>query len=125
MEEEKKTEGKLAEEESEKPLEKMTVKDLREIAKDIPGVAGVHAMKKQELLDLIREYRGIEEEKPAKKREKGSGKISLTLKEMKEKIARLRDEKAAARDARDRKKVDILRRRINRLKKETRKVVKG
>jgi len=124
MEEEKKTEEKQAEQ-SEKPLEKMTVKELREIAKDIPGVAGVHAMKKQELLDLIREYRGLEEEKPAKKREKGSAKISLSLKEMKEKIARLREEKAVARDARDRKQVDILRRRINRLKKETRKVVKG
>ena len=37
----------------EKPLEKMTAPELREIAIKLPGVAGVHAMKKGELLALI------------------------------------------------------------------------
>ena len=46
--------------ELEKPIEKMTVKDLRELAKDIPGVTGVTAMKKEELLTLLREEWGID-----------------------------------------------------------------
>ena len=35
---------------TEKPLEKMTVKALREMAKDIPEITGVHGMKKDELI---------------------------------------------------------------------------
>jgi hypothetical protein len=30
-----------------KPLEKMTVTDLREMAKEIPEISGVHGMKKR------------------------------------------------------------------------------
>jgi cell division protein FtsX len=41
-------------EEKEKPLDKMTAKELREMAKEIPGVAGVHAMKKEQLLEVIK-----------------------------------------------------------------------
>ena len=53
--------------EEEKPLDKMTAPELREIAREIPGVDGVHAMKKQELLAVIKEARGIKDEEPAKK----------------------------------------------------------
>ena len=35
----------------EKPLDKMTVKELREIALEIPDLKGVHGMNKQDLLD--------------------------------------------------------------------------
>jgi hypothetical protein len=49
-------------EKKEKPLEKMTAKELREIALEIPEIEGVHAMKKEELLAAIREARGAEEE---------------------------------------------------------------
>jgi hypothetical protein len=49
-------------EDTEKPLEKMTVKALREIAKEIPEITGVHGMKKEELLVAINEVRGVKEE---------------------------------------------------------------
>ena len=54
--------------EKEKPLDKMTVKELRTIALEIPNLTGVHAMKKDQLLRVIKETRGITEEKPLKKR---------------------------------------------------------
>ncbi len=45
----------------------MTVLELREIAKEIPDVTGVTAMKKDQLLLIIKKHRGIEEEKPGTK----------------------------------------------------------
>ncbi len=45
-----------------KPLEKMTVKDLRAMALNIPGITGVHAMKKEELIAEIKEAKGITDE---------------------------------------------------------------
>jgi len=105
---------------SAKELNRMTVKDLREMAKDIPGVAGVHAMKKDEVLAIIKEYRGITDEEPVKKAKK---KIAMSKQELKAEILRLREEKQKARENRDRQAVDVLRRRINRLKKRSRKIV--
>ena len=43
----------------EKPLEKMTVKDLREMAKEMPEIVGVHGMKKDELISAIKKVKGI------------------------------------------------------------------
>ena len=54
---------------SEKPLEEMTVKKLREIAKAIPGVTGFSVMRKEELLAAIYEARGIEKEIKEERRE--------------------------------------------------------
>ena len=52
----------MAEKETkEKPLDKMTVKELREIAKDIPEITGVHGMNKSELLDAVKKAKGIVE----------------------------------------------------------------
>ena len=48
-------------ESKEKPLEKMTVKALREMAKEIPEISGVHGMKKEELIVAINEVRGVKE----------------------------------------------------------------
>ena len=45
---------------TDKPLEKMTVKALREMAKEIPEITGVHGMKKEELIVAINEVRGVE-----------------------------------------------------------------
>jgi len=109
----------------EKPLDKMTVKELKEIAIRIPGLEGVTAMKKEELVAVIKEERGIEEEKPEKKKKKKVSKTELSVKELKGKILELREEKRAAREANDRHRIDILRRRINRLKKRTRKTMQG
>lgn len=120
----KENEIKEKENKEEKTLDKMTVSDLKAIAKEIPGVTGVTAMKKEELLTIVKEHRGIEEEKPEKKKEK-KGISKLNIKQLKEKIAGLRMEKKAARESNDRHMIDILRRRINRMKKQTRKLVQS
>jgi hypothetical protein len=44
-----------------KALEKMTVKDLREMAKDMPEISGVHGMKKEELIVAIKDVKGIKD----------------------------------------------------------------
>ncbi|MGD9031664.1 MAG: Rho termination factor N-terminal domain-containing protein [Desulfobacteraceae bacterium] len=109
----------------EKPLDKMTAKELREVAAQIPDVEGAHAMKKEQLLEVIKRARGIKEEAPAEKREKRGVEKDPRIREFKQKIILLQQEKEAARAARDRKKLDVLRRRINRLKKRTRKVAQA
>lgn len=111
--------------EFEKPLEKMTAPELKEVAMEIPGLAGVHAMKKDDLIDVIKEYYGIEEEVPAKGKKKKAEKRAASVKELKAKIIQLREKKEEARATKDRKNIEILRRRINRLKKQTRKVAQG
>ena len=100
----------------EKPLEKMTTPELKEVAAKIPGVTGVTAMKKDELIALIKEYRGIVDEEPKKVE---SSKIS----QLKKKIVVLKAAKTTAQNEKNKKEVDILRRRINRLKKMTKKAV--
>jgi len=105
----------------EKPLDKMTVVELREfaMAKDL-GISGVHAMKKEDLLPLIKEALGIKEEEPVAKAV-GKGTVAA----MKQNIVRLKEEKRTAIASKDKKKVNVLRRRINRLKKRSKKVAKG
>lgn len=117
--EEKVDKAKQKFEEIGKPLEKMTAIELREVAVHIPGITGAHAMKKEDLLREIKAAWGIEDEEPVKK--KKATKSGLTVKELKEKIVDFKDQKKSAREANDKKKVDVLRRRINRLKKQTRK----
>jgi protein-arginine kinase activator protein McsA len=105
----------------EKPIDKMTVVELREfaLAKDL-GISGVHAMKKEELLPAIKEALGIKDEEPAVKVvDKG------TVEAMKQKIVRLKEEKRTAIASKDKKKINVLRRRINRLKKRSKKVAKA
>jgi hypothetical protein len=98
----------------EKALEKMTVKDLREIAKDIPEIVGVHGMKKEELIAAIKQARGIEDE-PLKKTDASVAGIKKRIKEFKGK-------RQAALEANDRKKATIYKRRISRLKKKSRRL---
>lgn len=121
--------GVKKEKNEEKPLEKMTVVELREIAKEIEGITGVHAMKKDDLLAAIKEERGITDQKAekaeAKKEPKKGKKGPLSTKQIKRKVFELRKEKADARQAKDKSRVDVLRRRINRLKKMTRKAAQG
>ncbi len=95
-------------------LEKMTATELREMALGIQGLAGVHAMKKEELVAAIKKAKGIKDEEGVKA--KGSESQGL-----KQKIAFLRKEREEARAAKNRTKVSILRRRINRLKKRSKK----
>ena len=111
---------KAPEAEKEKPLDKMTAKELREVALGIQGISGVHAMKKEELLAVIKEARGIVDEAPIKKKKKI--KKEIDAKALKAKAAKLLEEKRALPTSGSRKKRNVLRRRINRLKKQSRKV---
>ena len=97
----------------EKPLDKMTAVELREVAKKIPEISGVHAMKKAELLEAIKKDRGIEDEKVTP----SSSKAALTIKK---KIQALKIDRQAALEAKDKKMATIYRRRISRLKKKSR-----
>ena len=122
MEEEVKNEEKTEKTQEAKPedlqdlkarLEKMTATELREVGLGIEGLAGVHAMKKEELLAAIKKAKGIKEEEPLKPKGSAAGGL-------KQRIALLRKEKEEARVAKNRTKVSVLRRRIHHLKKKTR-----
>jgi len=105
----------------EKPLDKMTVKELRAIALECPRTTSVHDMKKEELIACIKEARGIKDEEPVNKR-RDSAKLQTRL-DLKSTIRNLKEEKISAREKKERKRVDFLRRRISRLKKQTRRIV--
>jgi hypothetical protein len=107
--------------EEEKPLDKMKSPELGGIVNEISGVTGAHAMKKDELVGIVKESRGIKDEEPEKKEKKKAPKINYNLKELKEKVGLFRKEKEEAQKTGDRHRLNILRRRINRLKKMTRK----
>jgi len=96
----------------EKPLEKMTVTDLREMAKEIPEISGVHGMKKEELIATIKKSKGIVDE-PVKK-------ADVSLVEIKKKIKTIKAQREAAIAAKDKKMATVYRRRISRLKKKSR-----
>jgi len=113
----------MAEEENEeKELDRMTVKELREIASEETELVGVHAMKKAELLEAIKEARGIPEETAPKKTTK---KEEVTVSELKGKIADLKEKKEEFRKAQDKRMVEVLRKKINRAKKKTRKLARA
>jgi protein-arginine kinase activator protein McsA len=97
---------------TEKPLDKMTVKELREIAKAIPEITGVHGMNKQELLGAVKAARGIVAQKAPK--------TDASIKEIKKKIKALKAQRDAAREEQNKEKATLYRRRIARLKKKTR-----
>ena len=98
----------------EKPLEKMTATELRKYALELGEITGVHGMNKEELLAAIKKVKGIVDE--GKKAAK-----SVNVRELKEKIRALRQRKLEAREAgASRKELEVLRRRISRLKKRTR-----
>ena len=129
MEEEVKSEEteQKQEETLEKPLDKMTATELREFAlnKKLEGLTGVHAMKKEELLKAIKEALGIKDEEPAKKAKRAVTKKEVNVKDLKQKIVQLKAEKKEAVSTADKKKATILRRRINRLKKRSKRVAKA
>jgi hypothetical protein len=110
------------EERKEKDLDRMTVKELKEVAAESTDLVGIHAMKKAELLAAIKESKGIKKEKAPKEKIE---KEAVTVKELKEKIIALKVERKEERKARDKRMVHILRRKINRLKKETRRISKA
>lgn len=100
-------------EKKEKPLEKMTAKELRDLALAIPEISGVHGMNKEEVLAAVKKARGIKET-PIKKGDR-------SMRQLKEKIKELRGTKIELQEKKDRKAIDQIRRRIGRLKKKTHK----
>jgi hypothetical protein len=109
-------------EKKEKPLEKMTAKELREMALGLPGVHGVHAMKKEELINAIRKAKGIAEPEPKKEKVvvAKKEKVVLTVVQLKQKVRELRLKREEILQQKNWKMAEILRKRISRLKKKTR-----
>lgn len=109
-------------EKKEKPLEKLTAKELREMALGLSGTHGVHAMKKEELIAAIRAAKGITE--PEHKKEKPvvakKEKVVLSIAELKQKVKELRAKREELLGQKNWKMAQILRKRITRLKKKTR-----
>ena len=104
--------GGKKKEAKEKPLEKMTAKELRDLAMEIPEVTGVHGMNKAELISEIKKARGIADD--------GGNKKDSSVRDIKKKIKSLKAKREAAVKKSDDKMAGILRRRIIRLKKKTR-----
>jgi len=103
---------KEREEKKEKPLERWTIKELREEALKVPDIQGVHGMNKEEMLRALRKHKGISEPELKKKGE--------SVREIKTKINELRKTKEEERESgAARARLAILRKKISRLKKQT------
>lgn len=109
-------------EKKEKSLEKLTAKELREMALGLPGIHGVHAMKKEELIEAIRAAQGITEGEPKKEHKAfvKKEKVVYTTAELKKKVQDLRLKREEALQKRDWKTAEIFKKRISRTKKMTR-----
>lgn len=102
----------------EKPLEKLTVKELKEMALGLEVIQGISAMKKDELISAIKEVKGI----PLKEvKEQATGSVV----ELKKKMKILREKREELREKKDKLGIMRLKRRISRLKKRTRKLAKS
>jgi len=99
-------------EKKEKALDKMTAKELRELALTLPGIVGVHAMNKAELIGTIKEAQGITDEKTKKS--------EIDVRSLKVKIGELKGKRETAKTDGKIKLADSLRRRISNLKKRSR-----
>lgn len=104
--------GVKKKEAKEKPLEKMTAKELREVGKQLPEITGVYGMNKAELISAIKKARGIVEDTTATP--------DASIREIKKKIQSVKANLENALNDNDKKMADIYRRRIIKLKKKTR-----
>jgi hypothetical protein len=110
-------------EDLEKQLPKMTVKELRALAKEL-GAEGVSGMKKEDLLEFIRKSEGIAEIRPHKVVKKKAKKKDLGVKELKKIIFSIKTKRAEALKTGDKRMATIYKRQISRLKKKTRKAAR-
>lgn len=108
-------------EHDEKHLEKLTIKELREIAAEIPHEKAIHEMKKEELVAFIKEVRGIKDETTVRKK-KHIGKINMTKPEIKAKIRELKALRLQALESKESEKAVWCRRQISQLKKKSRRI---
>ena len=105
--------GSKKKEAKEKPLEKMTAKELREVAIETPEITGVHGMNKPELINAIKLAKGIEIE--------SGKKTDSKVREIKKKIKEFKAKRETLLESNDNKMAAIYKRRIIKLKKKTRK----
>jgi excinuclease UvrABC helicase subunit UvrB len=108
-------------EHDEKHLDKLTIKELREIASEIPHERAVHEMKKEELIAFIKEAKGIKDEAPVKKK-RHIGKIKMTKPELKAKIRELKALRLQVLESKESEKARRLRHKISQLKKKSRRL---
>lgn len=95
-----------------KPLEKMTVKELRELAiNELPQITGASGMEKETLLGTIKDMMGLSESEHANP-------YKPQIRQLKAQILELREQKLGA----SQREAKTIRRKINRLKKNTRKL---
>ncbi len=99
----------------EKKLEKMTIKELREIALQIPEITGVHGMNKEELISILKKIYGIKEEPK---------KIGKSIREIKAKIKKFKILAEEAKKNKDWAKYERYRKLASKFKKRTRKLSK-
>jgi hypothetical protein len=93
-------------------LLKLTLPKLRDLAKEsIEGIAGVHGMEKEQLLVILYEHFGIAPDEKVKKK---------VDPELKKKIKSLSAERHEMSKAGDKKKAEILRKKVHRMKRVTR-----
>lgn len=101
-----------------KPLDKMTAKELRQLVMDkIPQITGASGMDKDQLLVAIKDVLGIKDEEGSK-----VNPYKEQIHSIKSDIRAMREQKASAGT---RKEKDLLRRRINKLKKRTRRLARA
>jgi hypothetical protein len=101
-----------------KPLDKMTAKELRDlIISKLPMITGASGMDKTQLVAAIKEALGITEEAG------GANPYKTQILSMKAQMKEMRAKKAA--EGTTRKEKDILRRKVNRLKKRSRNLAKS
>jgi hypothetical protein len=104
---------------TDKPLDKMTVTELREVAKEIPEITGVHGMKKPELLVAIKQAKGIEVD-PQKKTGPPKPKANIPKATLKAMIRDLKTRRRQALEEKDKQMAERYRRKISKWKKKTR-----
>ncbi len=98
-----------------KPLDKMTAKELRELViEKLPMITGASGMGKDEIITAIKEAFGMTDEEGTK-----VSPYKAHITELKKEIKSLRVDKAGTETRKDR---CILRRKINKLKKRTRRL---
>jgi len=120
MEEEKNIEETMEEKRElpklEKKLEKMTIKELREIALQIPEITGVHGMNKEELISALKKIYGIKEEPK---------RVGESMRELKAKIKKFKALAEEAKKNKDWIKYKRYRKLASKFKKRTRKLAKA
>ncbi len=96
-------------------LEHMTAKRLRDLALDLKEIAGIHGMKKGELVEAIFALRGVEEAE-------GVSAFAVDKGAIKQEIRQLKGLRTSALEAGDSTELKRVRNRIKRLKRTLRKV---